>query len=236
MAETSPLGDATSSQLIVLTVDIGGSHVKVKTNAPNAKPHRVESGSTMTAKQMVGAVKALTTDIHYDVVSMGYPGPVRANRATLDPQHLGSGWVDHNFALSFGKPVKLVNDALMQAIGSYNGGRMLFLGLGTGLGAALILNNVAHPLEIAHLPYRKHKAIEDYVGERGLKRRGKKKWRESVFDVTERLRAAMLADYIVIGGGNVDKLSDLPEGCLRGDNSLAFEGGFRMWSQPFATP
>lgn len=150
--------------------------------------------------------------------------------------HLGTGWMGRDFAASFGKPVKLVNDALMQAIGSYDGGRMLFLGLGTGLGAAMVLEKVAQPLEIAHLPYKKGSSLEDYVGERGLERRGKKKWRASVFDVVEKLQAAMLPDYIVIVGGNVDKLDELPKDCRRGNNLLAFEGGFRLWEDRYLLP
>ena len=223
----------TQNQNTVLSIDIGGSHVKILTSTTGATPLRVDSGPTMTADQMVDAVKTLAKDIDYDVVSMGYPGPVHANAVLQEPAHLGKGWVGHDFAASFGKPVKLVNDALMQAIGSYDGGRMLFLGLGTGLGAAMVLENVAHPLELAHLPYRKAGSFEDYVGENGLEKRGKKKWRASVFDTIERLRAAMLPDYIVIGGGNVDKLDELPKDCRRGDNLHAFEGGFRLWQDKF---
>ncbi|MCO5731473.1 ROK family protein [Rhizobium sp. SSA_523] len=218
---------------VVLSVDVGGSHVKVLTNRPGDKLRRISSGSTMTAKEMVAAVKVLTQDLSYDVMSIGYPGPVRADRILQEPMNLGKGWSGADFSLQFGKPVKVVNDALMQAIGSYDGGRMLFLGLGTGLGAALILDHVAHPLEIAHLPYRHKKTIEDYVGERGIKRRGKKKWRKSVNDVAERLMAALLPDYIVIGGGNVDELETLPANCRRGDNAFAFRGGFRLWDGTF---
>ncbi|WP_313531513.1 ROK family protein [Shinella sp.] len=217
------------NQTIVLAVDIGGSHVKILTSAPDAKPLRMDSGPKMTANQMVDAVKTLASGLYYDVVSIGFPGPTRTNRALLEPVHLGKGWLDADFAASFGKPAKLVNDALMQAIGSYSGGRMLFLGLGTGLGAALVLENVAHPLELAHMPYRKSRSFEDYVGEAGLRRRGKKKWRASVFDVVEKLQAAMLPDYIVIGGGNIEMLDELPKNCRRGGNLHAFEGGFRLW-------
>ncbi|MBB4010060.1 ROK family protein [Allorhizobium taibaishanense] len=217
----------------VLSIDVGGSHVKILTNRPGEEPLRVESGPAMTPDDMVDAVKTLAKDIDYDVISIGFPGPVRANRILREPVHLGKGWTDYDFASSFGKPITLVNDALMQAVGSYEGGRMLFLGLGTGLGAALILENVAQPLEIAHLPYRHKKTIEDYVGEDGMERRGKKKWRKSVADVADRLMAAMLPDYIVIGGGNVEKLHDLPDNCRRGDNALAFEGGFRLWQGKF---
>lgn len=231
--------DATDPRLqpaikpIVLSVDVGGSHVKILTNNPDDEPRRVKSGSSMTADKMVEAIQEMAEGLHYDVISIGYPGPVRDGTILQDPFNLGEGWTGYDFSKRFGKPVKVVNDALMQAIGSYEGGRMLFLGLGTGLGTALILDHVAHPLEIAHLPYRHKKSIEDYVGERGLDRRGKKKWRKSVYDAAERLKAALLPDYIVIGGGNVDHLHDLPQGCRRGDNALAFEGGFRLWDTRF---
>ncbi|MBZ9806661.1 MULTISPECIES: ROK family protein [unclassified Mesorhizobium] len=212
----------------VLSIDIGGSHIKILTSAGGTE-HRADSGPDLTPQQMIDAVKALADGLSYDVVSMGYPGPVHHNRPLLDPANLGKGWAGFDFAAQFGRPVKVVNDALMQAIGSYEGGRMLFLGLGTGLGAAMIVDNVAQPMELAHLPYKKGKSFEDYVGERGLVKRGKKKWRKSVFDVVERLRAAMQPDYVVIGGGNVDKLDDLPADSRRGDNTRAFEGGFRLW-------
>jgi polyphosphate glucokinase len=217
-----------SGREIVLAIDIGGSHVKILTSKGGEK-RKTASGPDMTGSEMVAAVKHMAEGLSFDVISMGYPGPVHHNRPLADPQNLGPGWVGFDFAESFGKPTKIVNDALMQAIGSYESGRMLFLGLGTGLGAAMIVDNVAQPMELAHLPYRKAKSFEDYVGERGLEKRGLKKWRESVFDVVERLRAAMQPDYIVIGGGNVEKLDELPPHCRRGDNASAFEGGFRLW-------
>lgn len=213
---------------IVLVVDIGGSHVKILTSA-GGEERRVDSGPGLTPGDLIDAVNKLADGLTYDVVSMGYPGPVGQNRPLADPANLGAGWAGYDFAARFGKPVKMVNDALMQAIGSYDGGRMLFLGLGTGLGAAMIIANVAQPMELAHLPYRKGKSFEDYVGERGLVKRGKKKWRRYVFDVVDRLRAAMQPDYVVIGGGNVDKLDELPADSRRGDNTRAFEGGFRLW-------
>jgi polyphosphate glucokinase len=216
------------SKKIVLAIDIGGSHVKILTSA-GGEERRADSGPGLTPQQMVAAVKALADGLPYDVISMGYPGPVNHNRPLTDPANLGKGWAGCDFAAQFGKPVKVVNDALMQAVGSYEGRRMLFLGLGTGLGAAMIVDNVAQPMELAHLPYKKGRSFEDYVGERGLEKRGKKKWRRHVFDVIERLRAAMQPDYVVIGGGNVDKLDELPAGCRRGDNTRAFEGGFRLW-------
>ena len=219
---------ASNAEKIVLAIDIGGSHVKILTSA-GGEERRADSGPDLTPQQMIDTVKKLAEGLPYDVISMGYPGPVRHNKPVLDPMNLGKGWAGFDFAAQFGKPVKVVNDALMQAIGSYEGGRMLFLGLGTGLGAAMIADHVGLPMELAHLPYKKTRSFEDYVGERGLERRGKKKWRESVFDVVGRLRAAMQPDYVVIGGGNVDKLDDLPTDSRRGDNTRAFEGGFRLW-------
>jgi len=219
---------ASGGETIVLSIDVGGSHVKILTSAGGDK-RRIESGPAMTALQMIEAVKALADGWRYEVVSMGYPGPVLHGRPLMEPANLGSGWVGHDFAASFGRPVKIVNDALMQAVGSYEGERMLFLGLGTGLGAAMIVDNVAQPMELAHLPYRKGRSFEDYVGERGLEKHGIEKWRGYVFDVVDRLRTAMQPDYVVIGGGNVEKLDELPSGCRRGDNERAFEGGFRLW-------
>lgn len=213
---------------IVLTIDVGGSHVKILTSA-GGKERRADSGLGLTPQQMIATVKTLVEGLAYDVISMGYPGPVRENKPSLDPANLGKGWDGYDFTAAFGKPVKVVNDALLQAIGSYEGGRMLFLGLGTGLGAAMILDNVCQPMELAHLPYRKGRSFEDYVGERGLEKFGKKKWRKYVFDIVERLRAALQPDYIVIGGGNVDRLDELPAKSRRGDNTRAFEGGFRLW-------
>ncbi|KQU92269.1 ROK family protein [Mesorhizobium sp. Root102] len=219
---------ASGPEKIVLAIDIGGTHVKILTSA-GGEERRADSGPRLTPQQMIDAVKELAEGLSYDVVSMGYPGPVNHNRPLTDPANLGKGWAGFDFAGAFGKPVKVVNDALMQAIGSYEGGRMLFLGLGTGLGAAMIADNIAQPMELAHLPYKKGKSFEDYVGERGLEKRGKKKWRKHVFDVVDRLRAALQPDYVVIGGGNVDKLDELPADSRRGDNTRAFEGGFRLW-------
>ena len=219
---------ALGAEQIVLTIDIGGSHVKILTSA-GGEERRDDSGPDLTPQQMIDKVKKLAEGLSYDVISMGYPGPVRHNKPVLDPKNLGKGWAGFDFAAQFGKPVKVVNDALMQAIGSYEGGRMLFLGLGIGLGAAMVFDNVGQPMELAHLPYRKGQSFEDYVGERGLEKRGKKKWRKYVFDVVTRLRAALQPDYIVIGGGNVDKLDTLPAEARRGDNTRAFEGGFRLW-------
>lgn len=223
-----PKDDTASKDPIVLSIDVGGSHVKIRTSIEDEE-RRVESGAAMTAVQMVAAVKSLAEGWSYDVVSIGYPGPVGDNRPLRDPVHLGVGWAGRDFVEAFGKPTKVVNDALMQAIGSYEGGCMLFLGLGTGLGTAMIIENVCHPMEAGHLPYKNDKTFEDYVGEPALEKRGKKKWRKAVFAVTERLSAALLPDYVVIGGGNVEHLHDLPPNARRGDNTRAFIGGFRIW-------
>jgi polyphosphate glucokinase len=213
---------------VVMAVDVGGSHVKIRLSN-GGEERRAVSGPEMSAVKMIDKVKDLSKDLAFDVVSIGYPGPVVRNAITLEPHNLGKGWVGYDFEKAFGRPTKVVNDAMMQAIGSYEGGRMLFLGLGTGLGAAMIVENVGLSMELAHLPYRKGDSFEAYVGERGLKKRGRKKWRGYVFDVVERLSAALQADYVVIGGGNVDRLDRLPPNARRGDNENAFKGGFRLW-------
>ena len=212
----------------VLSIDIGGTNVKFL--ASNAtEPRRFPSGPTLTPDQMTNQLLEATKDWTYDVVTIGYPGPVNNDRALLEPRNLGRGWVGYDFAAHFGKPVKLINDAAMQALGSYEGGRMLFLGLGTGLGTTLIIDKVIAPMELAHLPYRKGRTFEDYVGERGLERLKAKKWQRAVHDVTMRLKAALVADYVVVGGGNAKKLEEMPEGCRRGGNHNAYFGGLRMW-------
>jgi polyphosphate glucokinase len=212
----------------VLAVDIGGSHVKILASGRRVS-RRAESGPEMTAQQMVEAVKALAEGWDYHAVSLGYPGPVLHNRPLLEPVNLGGGWCGFDYQGAFGRPVKIVNDALMQAAGSYEGGRMLFLGLGTGLGTAMIVDKAAQPMELAHLPYKKGRTFEDYVGAAGLERLGKKRWRKEVFKVVERLQAALEPDYIVIGGGGIKKLDELPPGCRRGANANAFKGGFIIW-------
>jgi len=212
----------------VLVIDVGGTNVKVFANG-EAKVRKFPSGPTLTAKQMVEGVLGLVGDWKYDVVTIGYPGPVIHGRLALEPMNLGPSWVDFDFAAHFGKPVQLINDAAMQALGSYEGGRMLFLGLGTGLGSALIIDRVVAPLELAHLPYKKGQTFEDYVGFRGLKRRGKKKWQKAVEDVVARLQAAFVADSVVLGGGNARLLKRLPPGTRMGDNHNAFLGGVRLW-------
>jgi polyphosphate glucokinase len=216
----------------ILVIDVGGTHVKVL--ASGQKAHReVPSGPTMTARRMVRAVKRLTADWRYDAVSIGYPGPVLHGRPVSEPHNLAGGWVGFDFRRAFGCPVKIVNDAAMQALGSYRGGRMLFLGLGAGLGSALIVDGRLEPMELAHLPYEKGRTYEDYVGLRGLKRLGKKKWRRHVADVARRLKAALEAEDLVLGGGNAKLLKTPPAGARLGDNANAFVGGFRLWD---ATP
>lgn len=214
----------------VLVIDVGGTHVKVL--ASGRKAHRqVESGPTMTAEQMVAAVKQLVPDWKYEAVSIGYPGPVVHNRPLHEPYNLGGGWVGFDFHTAFECPVKIVNDAAMQALGSYKGGRMLFLGLGTGLGSAMVVDNILQPMELGHLLYRKGRTYEDYVGLRGLKRLGKKRWRHHVLVVIETFQAALLPDDVVIGGGNAKRLMELPTGCRLGDNANAFVGGFKLWKE-----
>ena len=211
----------------VLVIDVGGTHVKIL--ATGEKAHReFASGPTLTARGMVSRVKRLARGWEYDAVSIGYPGPVLRDRPVAEPHNLGRGWMGFDFGRAFGRPTKVVNDAAMQALGGYKRGKMLFLGLGTGLGSTLIADGIVEPMELGHLPYRK-RTFEDYVGIRGLQRLGKKKWRRAVFDVVERLAAALEPDEIVLGGGNVKRLKTLPPGCREGDNANAFRGGFRMW-------
>jgi polyphosphate glucokinase len=221
--------DAEAAGRKILVIDVGGTHIKVLATGQRT-PRKVVSGPTMTPGKMVNDVKQMTRGWKYDVISMGYPGPVVLGRPLHEPCNLAGGWVGFDLHKAFGKPVKMVNDAAMQALGSYHGGRMLFLGLGTGLGSAMVVDGIVQPMELAHLPYKKGKTYEDYVGLRGLERTGKKKWRKHVADIVERLRAAMEPDYVVLGGGNVKKLKTLPKGVERGDNMNAFRGGFRLWS------
>jgi polyphosphate glucokinase len=211
----------------VLVVDVGGTHVKIL--ATGKKLHReFTSGPTLTAEQMVPRVKALAGTWKYDVASLGYPGPVLHGRPVAEPHNLARGWVGFDYRAAFGCPIKIINDAAMQALGGYKGGKMLFLGLGTGLGSTLIVNGIVEPMELGHLPYRKG-TYEDYVGSRGLERHGKKKWRKYVADVVTRLIAALEPEDVVLGGGNVNKLKVLPPGCREGDSANAFVGGFRLW-------
>jgi polyphosphate glucokinase len=189
----------------------------------------VASGPKMTARQMVKAVKRLTADWSYDVVSIGCPAPVVHGKPIAEPRNLGGGWVGFDFARAFGKPVRVINDAAMQALGSYRGGRMLFLGLGTGLGSALIVDGAIAPMELAHLPYKRGKTYEHYVGLRGLRRLGKRRWRKEVCEVVARLRRALEADDVVLGGGNARLVTRLPAGTRIGENANAFRGGFLLW-------
>jgi polyphosphate glucokinase len=212
----------------VLVIDVGGSHIKLKLG-DELEVRKVDSGPDLSARRMVELVKAATADWTYSAVSIGYPGPVINGAIAREPVNLGGGWLGFDFAAAVGKPVKLINDAAMQALGSYDGGRMLFLGLGTGMGNCLILEGVIAPMELGHLPYRKGRTFEDYVGNAGLKRLGRRKWQEAVFDVVARLRAALLPEYIVLGGGNVKKLDELPPACRAGSNANAFVGGIRLW-------
>ena len=214
----------------VLVIDVGGTHVKILATGEK-ESRKIDSGSTMTARLMVAAVKKLAEGWSYDAVALGYPGPVVHGRPLHEPANLGIGWVGFDFRKAFGCPVRLVNDAAMQALGSYQGGRMLFLGLGTGLGSAMIVDGNLEPMELAHLPYKKDRTYEDYVGLRGLERLGKKKWRVHVIDVVDRLRAALEADYVVLGGGNAKLMDKLPKDTRLGANENAFLGGFRLWQQ-----
>jgi polyphosphate glucokinase len=212
----------------ILVIDVGGTHVKMLLSSKR-QPVEFESGPKLTAKEMVRTVKDLTEGWTYHVVSIGYPGPVAGNRPIAEPYNLGAGWAGFDFGKAFRRPVKVVNDAAMQALGSYRGGRMLFLGLGTGLGAAMIIDGVIEPMEIAHLRYKKGKSFEDYLGTRGLERVGLKKWRKDVADVVRILSAALEPDYVVLGGGNVKKIEKMPPRTLRGNNDKAFVGGVRLW-------
>jgi len=212
---------------VVLAVDVGGSHVKALASDQSER-RRFVSGPSLTPEEMVAGTLAAVADWAWEAVTVGIPAPVRGGRVVSEPVNLGKGWVAFDYEAAFGKPTAVVNDAVMQAVGSYRGGRMLFLGLGTGLGSAMIVDGVIEPLELGHLPFRK-KTFEDYVGERGLKRLGKKKWRQAVFAAVEQLSAAMGPDEVVLGGGGVDELEELPDGCRRGENENAFLGGFRLW-------
>ena len=214
----------------VLVVDVGGTNVKLLATGQN-EPRRYPSGPSMTPQKMVRLVKKSVSDWKFDCISLGYPGPIINGHPLREPHNLGRGWVRFNFQKAFSCPVKILNDAAMQAVGSYEGGRMLFLGLGTGLGSAMIVDGILQPMELAHLGYKKGKTYEDYLGLRGLERMGKKKWRRYVAKIAKSLKIALDADYVVLGGGNSKKLKKLPPGTRLGNNENAFLGGFRMWQK-----
>jgi polyphosphate glucokinase len=212
----------------ILVVDIGGSHVKCMVTG-SEQQREFESGLNMTASDMVQGVLRLVDDWQFDVVSLGYPGVVRNDAPALEPHNLAPGWVGFDFQTEFGRPVKIINDAAMQALGAYDGGTMLFLGLGTGLGSALIVKGIVVAMELGHLSCPHGRDFEHFVGQRALDRLGEEKWRSKVMQVIEGFRRALLPDYIVLGGGNVHRLSQLPPQTRRGDNADAFAGGFRLW-------
>src|SRR5487761_1631330 len=212
----------------ILAIDVGGTHVKVLASGHKTAIH-IPSGASMTARKMVAEGRKAAAGGEYSRVSIGYPGPVTHGSPVSEPYNLGPGWVGFDFEKAFGRPVRIVNDAAMQALGSYERGRMLFLGLGTGLGSAMIVDGILEPMELAHLPYKRGRTYEDYVGLRGLKRLGKKTWRRGVADVGTRLKAALEADDVVIGGGNAKLLRALPKGVRLGSNTNAFVGGYRLW-------
>lgn len=218
---------------VVLVVDVGGSHVKfLATGGPERR--RFRSGKTLSASDMVAGVLERVADWRYDVVSIGIPALVRAGIVAHEPVNLGGGWVGFDYEAAFGKPTKVANDAVMQALGAYEGGRMLFLGLGTGLGSALIVDGTVEPMELGHMPFRKA-TYEDYVGSRGLKRLGRRRWRAKVIEVIEQFSAALEPDYVVLGGGNADDVGELPAYVRLGGNDDAFTGGFRLWGTPAGT-
>ena len=214
----------------ILVIDVGGMHVKLQIDA-RGPIRKFVSGPKMSPASMMPRILNLTRKLSFDAVSIGYPGLVFRGRIVTEPHNLGKGWVGFDFAKAFGKPVKVINDAAMQAIGSYRGGCMLFLGLGTGLGASLIIDGVVEPTEVGHMPYKRGRSFEDYVGERGRERLGTRKWRKKVNAVIEQLKLVFEADYVVLGGGNAARLKSLPQDVRLGDNRNAFSGGLRLWQQ-----
>jgi len=217
----------------VLVIDIGGTHIKVA-STDNLVPIKIVSGPTMTATEMAQQVLAATAGWNYDAISIGYPGPVAHERPLAEPHNLAPGWIDFPYQKTFAKPIRFLNDAAMQALGGYRGGHMLFLGTGTGLGSALIYDGVIIPLEFAHLPYKHGLTYEEHIGLVGLERSGKKRWRKSVLDIVANLRAAFVADYVLLGGGNAKLMKKLPEGVVLGANSNAVRGGLKLWETPAA--
>lgn len=219
----------------VLAIDVGGSHVKMRVFG-RREVRQFDSGPKLTPRRMVAHIHEITGDWSYEAVTIGYPGVVLHGKVVAEPFNLGHGWVGYDFRKAFGRPTRILNDAAMQAVGSYEGGRMLFLGLGTGLGSAMIIDGVVAPMELAHLPYKKGRTYEDYVGARGLKRLGAKKWNRAVNEVVTQLRTLLEADYVVIGGGNGRRLKRLPRNARLGSNDFAFLGGFRVWHHAIAPP
>ena len=214
----------------ILVIDVGGTHIKLRATS-HKREIKIPSGPKMTARKMVAAVRKLIVGWQYEAITIGYPGAVLHGHIVGEPHNLGHGWVGFNFKKAFARPVKIINDAAMQALGSYEGKRMLFLGVGTGLGSAMIVDGVLQPMELAHLPYKNGRTYEDYVGLAGLKRLGKGKWRRRVNDVVKRLKTALEADYVVLGGGSARLLRKLPAGARLGDNTNAFRGGYRLWAK-----
>jgi polyphosphate glucokinase len=221
--------------MTVLVIDVGGTNLKVSVGGGD-DVIKIASGPEMTAARMAEEVKKAVAGRSYDCVSIGYPGPVVNGRPAREPHNLGAGWVRFDYAKAFGKPVKVVNDAAMQALGSYQGGRMLYLGLGTGLGSAFVGDGALEPLELAHLPYRKNRTYEDYLGLRGLKRMGRKKWQRHVERVVELLKQGLQADYVMLGGGQTKELKSLPPGVRLGTNAHAILGGLRLWNKDEPAP
>jgi polyphosphate glucokinase len=212
----------------VLVIDIGGTNVKVASTDMRV-PIKIPSGPKMDAEQMTTEILAATEGWTYDCISIGYPGPVAHDRPLAEPHNLAPGWIDFPYQKTFGKPIRFINDAAMQALGGYRGGRMLFLGIGTGLGSAMVFDGVVIPLELAHLPYKKGRTYEECSGFAGLQRPGKKRWRRSVLDIIIRLQAALVCDSVLLGGGNAKLMKDLPSHVILGANSNAIDGGLKLW-------
>lgn len=215
----------------VLVIDIGGTNIKIASTDQRI-PLKIPSGPTMDAERMARQVLAATKNWKYERISIGYPGPVMRDHPLAEPHNLAPGWIDFPYNKTFGKPIRFINDAAMQALGGYRGGRMLFLGIGTGLGSAMVFDGTVIPLELAHLPYRKGRTYEEYIGLMGLQRLGKKTWRKYVLDIIRRLQAALVCDYVLLGGGNAKYTKDLPSNVILGSNSNAIEGGIRLWQNP----
>jgi polyphosphate glucokinase len=216
-----------------LVIDVGGTNVKVLATGQK-DPVKIPSGKHLTPAHMVAVVREAAANWEYDNVSIGFPGPVVNGRPSREPHNLGKGWVRFDYSKAFGKPVRIINDAAMQALGSYAGGNMLFLGLGTGLGSAMVRDGVVFPLELAHLPYKKDHTYEEYLGEAGMHKGGKKEWKKHVAEVVALFIAAFVVDYVVLGGGNAKRIEKLPPKTRRGANANAFTGGFRLWSDSMA--